>query len=100
LRWRGKKHTSCELRGAETAGAFDFSATSIETCGSSAGGGDTVLNSLIALLILVADIWAIVQVFQSRESNGTKVLWTVLILVLPILGLIIWYFAGPRGQGG
>jgi len=59
-----------------------------------------VLNSLIALLILVADIWAIVQVFQSRESNGTKVLWTVLILVLPILGLIIWYFAGPRGQGG
>jgi hypothetical protein len=59
-----------------------------------------VLNSLIGLLILAADIWAIVQVFQSRESNGTKVLWTVLILVLPVLGLIIWFFAGPRGQAG
>jgi len=59
-----------------------------------------MLQSLIALLILVADVWAILQVFQSRESNGTKVLWVVLILVLPILGLIIWYFAGPRGPGG
>jgi hypothetical protein len=59
-----------------------------------------MLQSLIALLILVADVWAILQVFQSRESNGTKALWVVLILVLPILGLIIWYFAGPRGPGG
>jgi hypothetical protein len=54
---------------------------------------------LISLAVFVADIWAIVQVFQSRESTGTKVLWTVLIVVLPVLGLIIWYFAGPRGRG-
>ena len=59
-----------------------------------------MFGKLISLVVLVADIWAIIQVFQSRESTGTKVLWTVLILLLPIIGLIIWYFAGPRGQGG
>lgn len=59
-----------------------------------------MFGSLAALLIFIADVWAIVQVFQSRESTGTKVLWTVLIALLPVLGLIIWYFAGPRGQGG
>ena len=59
-----------------------------------------MFNSIIALLVLIADVWAIVQVVQSRESTGTKVLWVVLILVLPIVGLIIWYFAGPRGPGG
>jgi hypothetical protein len=59
-----------------------------------------MLSKLIGLLVLIADIWAIVQVFQGRESTGTKVLWTVLIVVLPVLGLIIWYFAGPRGEGG
>jgi succinate dehydrogenase/fumarate reductase cytochrome b subunit len=59
-----------------------------------------MFNGLIGLVILIADLWAIVQVFQSRESNGTKVLWAALIIVLPVLGLIIWYFAGPRGQGG
>jgi hypothetical protein len=58
-----------------------------------------MLTKLIGLLVLIADIWAILQVFQSRESTGTKVLWTVLIVILPVLGLIIWYFAGPRGKG-
>lgn len=59
-----------------------------------------MFGTLVSLVVLVADIWAIIQVVQSRESTGTKVLWTVLILLLPIIGLIIWYFAGPRGQGG
>jgi len=59
-----------------------------------------MLTNLIGLIVLIADIWAILQVFQSRESNGTKVLWTALIIVLPVVGLIIWFFAGPRGQGG
>lgn len=59
-----------------------------------------MLSSLIVLLVFVADVWAIIQVLQSRESNGTKALWIVLIVLLPIVGLIIWYFAGPRGPGG
>jgi hypothetical protein len=63
-------------------------------------GGNEVLSKLVGLLVLIADIWAIVQVYKSRESTGTKVLWTVLIVALPVLGLIIWYFAGPRGEGG
>jgi hypothetical protein len=53
-------------------------------------------GGLIGLLILVLDIWAIINVFQSTASTGAKALWTVLILILPILGLVIWFFAGPR----
>jgi hypothetical protein len=56
-------------------------------------------GKLLGLVILVADIWAILQVLNSREETGTKVLWSALILLLPVIGLIIWYFAGPRGQG-
>ena len=56
-------------------------------------------KGIIGLLVLIADIWAIAQVFRSREATSTKVLWTVLIAFLPVLGLIIWYFAGPRGEG-
>jgi succinate dehydrogenase/fumarate reductase cytochrome b subunit len=55
-----------------------------------------MLHGLIGLLILLADIWAILNIAQSRESNGTKALWIVLVLVLPLLGLAIWYFAGPK----
>jgi hypothetical protein len=54
------------------------------------------MQTIIGLLILIADIWAIIKVVQSRASVGAKVLWVLLILILPILGLIIWYFAGPK----
>ncbi|MBI4848808.1 MAG: PLDc_N domain-containing protein [Nitrospirae bacterium] len=50
------------------------------------------------LLILIADVWSLVNVFQSPASTASKVFWIVLILVLPIAGLIIWLFAGPRGK--
>ena len=56
------------------------------------------VNGLIGLLILAADIWAIVSVVQSAASTGKKVLWILLILVLPVLGLILWFLLGPRGK--
>jgi len=59
-----------------------------------------MLGTLAGLIVFIVDVWAILQVFQSRESTGTKVLWAALIVFLPVIGLIIWYFAGPRGQGG
>jgi len=55
-----------------------------------------MLNTIIGLLILIADIWAMVNVFQSGASTGKKVIWVIIILVFPFLGLIVWYFAGPK----
>ena len=56
-------------------------------------------GGILGLLILVGDIWAILNVFQSSASNGAKVVWTLVILVLPVLGLALWFFLGPRGKG-
>lgn len=47
-------------------------------------------------ILLALNIWAIVSIIGSRESTGAKVLWTLLVLVLPVIGLIIWFVAGPR----
>lgn len=54
------------------------------------------VGGLFGLLLLIADVWAIVNVFQSRASTGSKVIWIVLILILPLLGLIIWFLFGPK----
>ena len=56
------------------------------------------ITGIGGLLLLIADIWAIVSVVQSPASTGKKVLWIVLILILPLLGLILWFFLGPRGS--
>ena len=52
-------------------------------------------SGLMGLIILIADIYAIIQVLGSAASTGTKLLWILLILVLPVIGLIIWLLAGP-----
>lgn len=54
-------------------------------------------GGLIGLIILVLDIYAIVKVAQSGASTGMKVLWIVIILLLPVLGLILWALLGPQG---
>lgn len=54
------------------------------------------VGGLFGLLVLAADIWAILNIIQSASTTGSKALWILLVLVLPVLGVIIWYFAGPR----
>ncbi len=56
------------------------------------------VGGFFGLLLLIADIWAIVSVLQSRASMAKKVLWIVFIILLPLLGLIIWFLFGPRSR--
>ncbi len=48
------------------------------------------------LLVLAGDVWAILNIAQSSASNEKKALWIVLVVVLPLVGLILWYFLGPK----
>ena len=54
------------------------------------------VGGILGLIILVANVWAIINVVSSGASTGAKVLWVVLILLLPVLGLILWLIMGPR----
>ena len=57
---------------------------------------DIEITGFFGLLLLIADIWAIVNVAGSKATPVKKTLWILLIVLLPLLGLIIWFFAGPR----
>jgi Phospholipase_D-nuclease N-terminal len=56
----------------------------------------TGYNGIWGLLILAGDVWAIINIFQSGASNEKKLLWTLVVLLLPLLGLVLWFFLGPR----
>ncbi len=56
------------------------------------------MEFIFGILILILDIWAIVNVWQSGSSAVSKLLWTLGIIIFPLLGVIVWYFAGPRGR--
>ncbi|MDN5516969.1 MAG: PLDc N-terminal domain-containing protein [Pseudomonas sp.] len=58
----------------------------------------STFNGLIGLVILTLDIWAIINVIKSSAETGIKILWILLIVLLPVIGLIIWALMGPRGN--
>ncbi len=55
-------------------------------------------NGIVGFLILAGDIWAIINIFQSSASNEKKLLWVLVVVLLPLLGLILWFFLGPRDR--
>jgi hypothetical protein len=56
------------------------------------------ISGIGGLIILVLDIWALVSIIGSSTSTGKKVLWCLLVLILPVVGFLIWLIAGPRSN--
>ncbi len=49
-------------------------------------------------LILIFDIWAIYHCWHGSLETGPKVLWTLLIFMLPLMGPCLYVFLG-RAHG-
>jgi hypothetical protein len=74
---------------------------SLQTAGGpETGWGSSMsiqVSGLLGLLHLILTIYAMVKIVQSNAGTGSKVLWIVVILLLPVLGLILWWLFGPKG---
>ena len=53
-------------------------------------------KGLIGILILIGDIYAVLQIFESKASTMRKAVWIALVVLLPFIGLIVWYLFGPK----
>lgn len=56
------------------------------------------IGGLLGILVLIADVWAIANVLGSNASLPARIVWSLLIVLLPVLGLIAWLVAGPRAR--
>lgn len=54
------------------------------------------VGGILGFILLICVIYAIVKTVQSSASTGTKVLWIVVLLLLPFLGFILWLLFGPK----
>jgi hypothetical protein len=55
-------------------------------------------GGILGLLILIGDVWAMINILQSSASNEKKLIWIVAVVLLPVLGLLLWFFLGPRDR--
>ena len=66
------------------------------TCFFNSRAEEGAMKALLSLVILVLDIVAIIDVLKSSMSTGKKVLWTLLIFILPVIGLLLYFFIGRK----
>jgi len=56
------------------------------------------ITGIGGLILLILNVWAFVSIIGSSSSTGGKVGWCLLVLLLPLIGFIIWFIAGPRSS--
>lgn len=54
------------------------------------------MGTLLGLVVLVLDIIAIVDLVKSSYDTGKKILWLLLILILPVVGMILYFLIGKK----
>jgi hypothetical protein len=54
------------------------------------------MGGIVGLIVLVLDIIAIVDVLKSSMDSGKKALWIILILILPVIGMVLYFLIGKK----
>ncbi|MGE4533350.1 MULTISPECIES: PLDc N-terminal domain-containing protein [Halomonas] len=55
------------------------------------------VTGLLGLIWLIIIIWAIVKVAKSSAGGLAKLIWILVLLFFPLVGLIVWFLFGPKG---
>ena len=53
-------------------------------------------SGLLAIACLVAWIWALVDILKNEFLGPNKLVWLLLVIFLPLIGVICYYFIGTK----
>ena len=61
-----------------------------------------LIAAAISLCCFIFWVWMLIHAITNKGlSDGEKVVWVLVIIFLPFLGSIIYFFIGrPKGVGG
>lgn len=51
-------------------------------------------SGILALACLAAWVWALVDILKNDFSGLNKLIWLALVIFLPLIGVILYYFIG------
>ncbi|EKG30525.1 hypothetical protein A584_27361 [Pseudomonas syringae pv. theae ICMP 3923] len=52
--------------------------------------------ALLTALVVLSDIWAVMRVRKSKTESSNKLMWIIVIVAVPVLGVLALVVAGPR----
>ena len=57
-----------------------------------------IFSGIGGLIIFVLDVWAIASIINSGATSKSKIIWVLVVAILPVLGLILWWLMGPKAN--
>ncbi|KMM85197.1 Phospholipase_D-nuclease N-terminal [Pseudomonas taetrolens] len=52
----------------------------------------------LAVILLLAEFWAIRSVLRSGASKNSRCMWMAVIIFAPLFGMLAWWVAGPKPE--
>jgi hypothetical protein len=57
-----------------------------------------MIYGILSLIQLLLVIWALVGILQSSAAPVEKLIWVIIVLVMPLIGFLLWYLIGPGSK--
>jgi len=51
---------------------------------------------LLTIIIFIIDVLAIIDVWKRESNTEKRILWTIVIILLPIIGPLAWYLVSRK----
>ncbi len=55
-----------------------------------------MFTGIFGVLVLVLDIIALIDILGGRGSAGHKLLWFFVVVLLPVIGMIVYFLVGKN----
>ena len=55
-----------------------------------------LIGLLIPVLAIALLIWALVDILKSEFTGSNKIIWVIVVLLLPLLGSILYFAIGTK----
>jgi hypothetical protein len=83
-----------------TSGAFRRFALQLDFCDAPMAreDGSRMFYDIGGVIVFLLDIWALIAILQSGGTPVERLIWVIIILVLPLVGFIVWYLIGPGSK--
>ena len=54
------------------------------------------MTGLLSIVVLILDAIAIIDIFKSARDMGKKALWTLVVVLLPLVGMVVYFLVGKK----
>ena len=54
------------------------------------------MEFILGIVIVILDIIAILAILKSGQETLMKVVWIVVVIALPVIGMLLWFLIGAK----